>query len=251
MDNGQTRYNLSWGVRMNRRDLRTSMYELRDASMAQRITLAAVSGVWVAMSWWLLFGGGLHAMGGWFGRTWQPGSTVRRACLASGFSLYYIRILFTEFVFLKRGVSWSEVLTIAAWILCIYLLLGISGGTNSSHPGLDVGFGVILFLVGSWTNSYAEYTRHVWKERPENYGRLYTEGLFRYTRHPNYFGDLLSFSGLCLIAGAWVTAAVPLIMLAGFVFVNVPMLDSHLRDHYGAAFDEYARRTRKLIPFLY
>ena len=227
------------------------MYGLRDASMAQRITLAAISGVWVAMSWWLLFGGGLHAVGGWFGWTWRPGNTVRRAWLASGFSVYYIRILFTEFVFLKRGVSWSEVLTIATWTLCTYLLLGISGGTNSSHPGLEVGFGVFLFLVGSWTNSYAEYARHVWKERPENHGRLYTEGLFRYTRHPNYFGDLLSFSGLCLIAGAWVTAAVPLIMLAGFVFVNVPTLDSHLRDHYGEAFDEYASRTRKLIPFLY
>lgn len=76
-------------------------------------------------------------------------------------------------------------------------------------------------------------------------------GLFRYTRHPNYFGDLLSFSKLCLISGAWVTAVVPLIMLAGFVFVNVPMLDYHLRGHYGAAFDECASRTRKLIPFLY
>ena len=116
---------------------------------------------------------------------------------------------------------------------------------------MAVSFGVILFLIGSWANSYAEYARHVWKARPENHGRLYTEGLFRYTRHPNYFGDLLSFSGLCLISGAWITALIPLIMLAGFVFVNVPMPDSHLRDHYGAAFDEYARRTRKLIPFLY
>ena len=136
-------------------------------------------------------------------------------------------------------------------MLCIYVLLGVAGGTNPAPPGMAVGIGVVLFLVGSWTNSYAEYARHIWKERPENQGRLYTEGLFHYTRHPNYFGDLLSFSGLCLISGAWVTALVPLMMLAGFVFVNVPMLDSHLRDHYGTAFDEYARRTRKLIPFLY
>jgi protein-S-isoprenylcysteine O-methyltransferase Ste14 len=227
------------------------MYELRDASIAQRITLAAISGVWVAISWWLLFGGGLNTAGGWFGWTWRPGDPVRRACLAAGFSIYYIRILFTEFIFLKRGVSWSEVFTVAPWILCIYVLLGVAGGTNPRPSGIAVGIGVVLFLAGSWTNSYAEYARHIWKQRPENHGRLYTEGLFRYTRHPNYFGDLLSFSGLCLISGAWVTAPVPVIMLAGFVFVNVPMLDSHLRDHYGAAFDEYARRTQKLIPFLY
>ena len=40
-------------------------------------------------------------------------------------------------------------------------------------------------------------------------------------------------------------------MLAGFVFVNIPMLDSHLRDHYGSSFDEYAQRTWKLVPFVY
>ena len=111
--------------------------------------------------------------------------------------------------------------------------------------------GFILFAAGSWMNSYAEYARHLWKQRPENRGRLYTGGLFRYSRHPNYFGDLLSFAGLCLISGAWVTAVIPLLMPAGFVFVNVPVLDSHLRDHYGAAFDEYAQRARKLIPFIW
>jgi len=91
----------------------------------------------------------------------------------------------------------------------------------------------------------------VWKRRAENRERLYTQGLFRYSRHPNYLGDLISFSGMCLISGAWVTTIIPVLMLAGFVFVNVPVLDSHLHDHYGAAFDEYASRTRKLIPFLY
>ena len=108
---------------MQRRNIQVSMYELRDTSIAQRITLAVISGVWVAMSWWLLFGGGLHTVGGWVGRTWRPGDAVRRACLASGFSVYYIRILLTEFVFLKRGVGWSEVFTIVPWILCIYSLL--------------------------------------------------------------------------------------------------------------------------------
>jgi protein-S-isoprenylcysteine O-methyltransferase Ste14 len=54
-----------------------------------------------------------------------------------------------------------------------------------------------------------------------------------------------------LIAGAWVTVAIPLLMLAGFVLVNVPALDEHLDEKYGSAFDEYATRTRKLIPFVY
>ncbi len=100
-------------------------------------------------------------------------------------------------------------------------------------------------------NSYAEYARHIWKQRPENRGRLYTRGLFRWSRHPNYLGDLVSFSGICLISGRWMTVVIPLLMLAGFVFINIPMLDAHLRDHYGVPFDEYEKRTRKLIPFVY
>lgn len=97
----------------------------------------------------------------------------------------------------------------------------------------------------------SEFARHVWKQRPENRGRLYTERLFRYPRHPNYLGDLISFSGICFISGAWVTAVIPILMFAGFVFVNVPLLDSHLHDRYGTAFDQYARQTKKLIPFVY
>ena len=236
---------------MNKREMQRSMYELGDASKAQRLTLAALNFTWVVLAWWLLFGGGIAVAGGWFGHAWIAGDSVRRICLFAGFAIYYVRILFTEFVFLKRGIGWSEVFTIAPWVFCIVALLGIAGGMN---PGAfhAVGFaGVVLFVVGSWMNSYAEYSRHAWKLRPENHGRLYTAGLFRYSRHPNYFGDLLSFSGLCLISGAWVTAIVPILMLAGFVFVNIPVLDSHLRDHYGTAFDEYARRTRKLIPFVF
>jgi steroid 5-alpha reductase family enzyme len=100
-------------------------------------------------------------------------------------------------------------------------------------------------------NSYAELERERWKRRPQNRGRLYTLGLYRFSRHPNYFGDVLSFTGLALLTGRWETLFIPLLMLAGFVFVNIPMLDAHLHEHYGAAFGEYAARTRKLIPFVY
>ncbi len=227
------------------------MYERTDSSLPQRLTLAATGAVWVALVWWLLFGRGIAIVGAWFGWSWTPGDTLRRGFLAAGLSVYYVRILFTEFVFLKRGVGWDEVFTIAPWLMCIFLLLGIAGGKNPEAIGAAASVGTALFLFGSWMNSYAEYARHVWKQRSENRGQLYTRGLFRYSRHPNYLGDLLSFSGLCLISGAWVTAVTPLLMLAGFVFVNIPILDSHLHDHYGAAFDEYARRTRKLIPFVY
>lgn len=236
---------------MQKRSLQQQMYELSDPSLTQRITLAALIGACVAVAWWLLFAGGIAIAGSWFGWVWTAGDPFRRATLAVALSIYFIRVLFTEFVFLRRGVSWAEVLTIAPWVFCIFVLLSISGGTNFKPAGSICAAGITLFVLGSWMNSYAELKRHIWKLKPENQGKLYTLGLFRYSRHPNYLGDLLSFTGLCLISGRSATAVVPVLMLAGFVFANIPVLDAHLYDRYGQAFEQYAARTKKLIPFLY
>jgi steroid 5-alpha reductase family enzyme len=230
---------------------RSDLYAIHGSSVAQRVVLTMAVAVCVALAGWLLLGGGISLAGAWFGRSWTPGDDARRLCLAGMLAIYFARLLLTQFVFLRRAVSWSEACMIALWILFIYLLLAIAGGRNPAPFGVVAGTGAVLFVLGSWMNSYAEYARHVWKRRPENSGRLYTHGLFRYSRHPNYLGDVISFSGLCLVSGNWMTVVIPSIMLAGFVFANIPMLDSHLHDHYGAAFDEYAARTRKLIPFVY
>ena len=227
------------------------MYAMRGSSVVQRIFLAVSGGSCVALAWCLLFGGGITAIGMWFGWGWRAGDDTRRLCLAFALSIYYVRLLFTQFMFLERAIGWSEACTIATWVFCIYLVFAISGGMNPALPDAAIVAGLALFAFGSWINSYAEYARYVWKQRPENRGKLFTLGLFRYSRHPNYLGDLISFSGLCLISGRLFTIAIPSIMLAGFVFVNIPMLDSHLQEHYGRAFDEYAARTRKLIPFIY
>jgi steroid 5-alpha reductase family enzyme len=203
------------------------------------------------IAWWLLLGGGLETAHRWVVWIDGPGDTVRGVCLATAFSIYYVRILFTESVFLKRGVGWGETFTIAPWLLFIFPFLGIENGRNPSGWGIMDSVGAVLFLIESWMNTFAEYGRHIWKQRAENRGKLYTFGLFRCSRHPNYLGDLLLFSGLCLISGELATAVIPSMMLGGFVLVNIPVLDSHLHDKYGMAFDEYAARTRKLIPFVY
>lgn len=236
---------------MRERSTTRGIYELQSASVAQKIVLAVFVGLWLAIACWLLIGPGFAATDSWFGWSLRLGDSVRCACLAAAFSIYYLRLYFTWFVFLKRAIGWGEVFTIAPWILCIYLFLAVLGGTNPNRFGIAGSAGLVLFAAGSWLNTHAELTRHMWKLRPENRAHLYTQGLFRFTRHPNYLGDLISFSGLCLISGRLLTATVPTLMLAGFVFVNIPMLDAYLHERYGAAFDDYAAKARKLIPFVY
>jgi protein-S-isoprenylcysteine O-methyltransferase Ste14 len=227
------------------------MYGLTSASKPQRIVLSALLACCVALAWWLLLAGGAGSAGGYFGRHWPVGDPDRRVALALALAIYFIRVLFTTFVFLRRGMSWTEVFTIAPWVLVICVTLAFAGGTNANPFGATASAGAVLFVLGSWMNSYAEHQRHKWKQQPENRCSLYTGGLFRLSRHPNYLGDLISFSGLCFIAGRWFTFVIPVFMLCGFVFVNIPALDAHLAEHYGRAFGEYARKTRKLIPFVY
>lgn len=226
------------------------MYGLTGRSTAQRITLASLNACSLALAWWLLTGG-MAVAGGWLGHSWRQGNPMRIMAIGVALTVYFVRVLGTVFVFLRRGVSWTEVFTIAPWVLALNAAMALAGGTNAAAPGIAAVTGAVLFLAGSWVNSVAEFERHVWKRRPENRGKLYTEGLFRLTRHPNYLGDVILFSGLCLMTGRWWTGLIPVTMLCGFVFANIPALDAHLAEHYAEAFERYARQTAKLIPFVY
>jgi steroid 5-alpha reductase family enzyme len=166
-------------------------------------------------------------------------------------AVYFLRSLLTTFVFLKRRMSWAEVSTIAGWIGSLQLLFAFLGGRQTAPVGLVEMVGILLYVGGSYLNSGSEFQRHVWKQQPEHQDQLYTEGLFRYAMHINYFGDLVLFTGWVLLTRRWVLLVVPGLMLLGFVFLNIPALDRYLAERYGEAFRAYAARTKKLIPFLY
>jgi protein-S-isoprenylcysteine O-methyltransferase Ste14 len=232
-------------------DAMQGTYELKEASLPQRVALAASALLWTALVWWLLLAGGLETIRGQFGMTWHSQVSLRSALIAAALTIYYVRLLFTWFLFLRRAIRWQEASAVSFWLLCIDCGMAVAAGTNPAPFHISGFIGLALFCIGSWLNTYSEYARHVWKEKPEHRGLLYSQGPFRLTRHPNYFGDLVAYAGLCLIAGVWWTAIIPAITLAGFVFVNVPALDAHLHRRYGKAFDEYARKTSRLVPFLY
>ncbi len=148
------------------------------------------------------------------------------------------------------GASHAQ-LTISLWLFVIHSAFALLGGANPVGTGAATPVGVALYAFGSYLNTGSEYGRDTWKRRAENSGCLYTEGLFRFSRHINYLGDLILFSGFAMITGRAWSFLIPLLMLGGFVFINIPTLDGYLARKYGADFDRYAARTRKLIPWIY
>lgn len=116
---------------------------------------------------------------------------------------------------------------------------------------LDV-VGLLLFAVGLGFEAVADAQLSRFKANPENRGRTLQTGLWRYTRHPNYFGDAMVWWGLYVVAdlasgGGW-TVFAPLLMTGLLMRVSgVPMLERHMRSSR-PDFADYAARTNAFFP---
>lgn len=175
-----------------------------------------------------------------------------RAWLVVAFSLVYVlRVLVTTYVTVQRPVTYAEAALVGGWMFVIHATMGfVAAHVSAALDGWAV-LGVVLYVFGSWMNTFSELQRRAWKARPENAGHLYTRGLFRWCRHPNYLGDTLLFTGFAAVTGSWVALVIPAIMAAGFVFAAIPALDRRLKAHYGDEFDRWAATTRRYIPLVW
>lgn len=135
-----------------------------------------------------------------------------------------------------------------ASIIALPLLAGIAGG--SPIGPLDYA-GVALWAVGVFFEAVGDWQLARFKADPANAGKVMDRGLWRYTRHPNYFGDFCVWWGLYLIAlsaGGWWTLVGPAIMSVLLIrYSGVRLLEKTIgqrRPEYA----EYVRRTNAFIP---
>jgi protein-S-isoprenylcysteine O-methyltransferase Ste14 len=228
----------------------TMIYSHQGRSIPQRVVLVVAQSLCLALAGRLLLGNGIPTVANWFGWDLTRGNEARRYLLFACCAVVYGRILFTSLYLLKRAIGWEETFSIPMAFLLYYVGFSLLGGTRQVPIDWLDGVAIALFLVGSFINTYSEILRDIWKKKPENKGRLYTEGLFRYSRHVNYFGDIVWVSGLALLTrNAW-SVLIPALLFAFFYFYNAPQLDRHLRAKYPDEFGEYEKRTKMLIPFL-
>jgi steroid 5-alpha reductase family enzyme len=145
--------------------------------------------------------------------------------------------------------DWSEVGIVLPWLAMIHLVYAFAGGKNPSPVNVFGLVGVVLDLLGSFFNTVSEYQRKRWKAR--NPGKLYTRGLFRISRHVNYFGDSVLFTGFALLTGTLWSLVIPALMTTMFLFQHAPSLEKYLESKYGNDFREWSSKTAMFVPFLY
>lgn len=135
-----------------------------------------------------------------------------------------------------------------AWLISLPLLAAI----DSTAPlGWLDAIGGSLWLLGMLFEVGGDWQLSRFKRDPANQGRVLDTGLWRYTRHPNYFGDCCVWWGLFLIAlaaGAWWSMLGPLLMSFLLLKVSgVTLLEKDIGDRR-PAYRDYVRRTNAFFP---
>jgi steroid 5-alpha reductase family enzyme len=137
---------------------------------------------------------------------------------------------------------------VLAWVISLPLVGAIASDTPLGP--LD-GLGVALWAVGVFFEAVGDWQLAQFKADPANAGRVMDSGLWRYTRHPNYFGDFCVWWGLYLVAlsaGAWWSIIGPLIMSFLLLrFSGVRLLERDIGERR-PAYAEYVRRTNAFFP---
>lgn len=215
-----------------------------DSSIWSRYFFMAVMLATILAIYWFMF-----AEAGWAYKI--GGNFARRLILASCLLIYFVRLLFTVFVFLKRKWVWRETAVVSILMPLALYAFAKTGVGNPKPIDITEVVGILFYFIGSFLNTCSEYTRYIWKKNRQNKGRLFTGGLFKYSMHINYFGDVILFTGFALITGNLVMLVIPLFMVLNFLFFIIPRLDKYLAEKYGDEFVEYARRTKKFVPLVF
>lgn len=227
------------------------LYGQKSKSIPQKIVIHLIEILLLWLAYWILFQSG----GPWIEKHLHIHNasehTERRIIIFAFNIIIFFRLAYMMVVLLKRKIPWEESVSVP-FAFALYFIGYPLFVLPISKPidGLDY-FAFGLFIIGCVLNSGSEILRNQWKKKPENKGKIYTEGFFRYSRHINYFGDILWVSAYALITKNRYAITIPIFLFCFFTFYNAPKLDKYLKDKYGKGYDDYAEKTKMLIPFIY
>jgi len=123
---------------------------------------------------------------------------------------------------------------------------------KSKHLFVQEYIGAVIFALGLIFESVGDYQLSAFIKNPENKGKIIKTGLWRYTRHPNYFGEAALWWGIYLIAcgikWGWVTfySALVITLLVRFVS-GVPFLEKKYKDRKD--WQIYCKETNVFVPW--
>ena len=150
--------------------------------------------------------------------------------------------------------SYAQVYVLQGALLFIVVLpvLMINRSTGTTFGFLN-GIGACIWLFGFLFESVGDAELARFARDPHNRGKILQNGLWRYTRHPNYFGEVVQWWGIWVVAvgvpGGWFSIVGPLTITLLILKVSgIPMLEKKMAEN--PDFAEYRRRTSVFVPWV-
>jgi steroid 5-alpha reductase family enzyme len=138
------------------------------------------------------------------------------------------------------------------WAISMPVQIGAASRIPTGLTLLDI-LGLGVWAVGFGFEALSDAQLQAFLSDPANKGSVMDRGLWRYSRHPNYFGDSLIWWGIFLMAAAtpmgWVTFFSPLLMSFFLMKISgVPMLEKALGQRR-KGYQKYMQRTSPFFPW--
>jgi steroid 5-alpha reductase family enzyme len=155
-------------------------------------------------------------------------------------------------VWIMQGL-WVSITAAAAWIAI--------ATAPADRAAFDVfaGIGIALWLIGMAIEVVADVQKTAFKADPANRGRFIQSGLWSRSRHPNYFGEILAWVGVAIVAAPvfdgwqWIGLLSPIFVVLLLTRVSgVPLLEKKADKRWGgeADYEAYKTATPVLVPRL-
>jgi len=144
------------------------------------------------------------------------------------------------------------------WV-CFSLAAALAAITSEtrSELGLFALVGFLVWLLGFGIEVIADRQKSQFRAAPENAGKFINVGLWSWSRHPNYFGEIVLWIGVTIIAlpalrgWQWVTLISPVFVTLLLTRISgVPLLEARADEKWGgqADYEDYKARTSVLVP---
>ncbi|PVD30676.1 hypothetical protein C0Q70_09950 [Pomacea canaliculata] len=148
------------------------------------------------------------------------------------------------------------------WILLTLLPTLMLNSKKQNKPVTKRDYiGWSLWAIGFLFEALADYQKSQFRADPANAGKFICHGLWSISRHPNYFGEILMWSGLWLSASSVLSGWQQCVSLISPLFTSylligisgIPLLEQYGQRKWGMdpAYQEYIKNTAKLVPYLW
>ncbi|MCB1172653.1 MAG: DUF1295 domain-containing protein [Leptospiraceae bacterium] len=148
--------------------------------------------------------------------------------------------------------------TIAIWLIQLPLTIHLQKNQSGSWSIWST-VGLAAFALGFVYETIADWQKFRFRNQPGNSGKFMNRGLWRFSRYPNYFGEMVIWWGLFLslipvyTGWGWLAMISPLFITFLLLKVSgIPLLEQSMQQRYGSdpLYQEYRRKTSLLLPWI-